>query len=58
MSIEDYEFADSISQLKAEPLQEAGTIVININNSSWIFVDKEDVTELAKHFKLTQEDLS
>ena len=57
MDITKHEFADSISELEAEPLHEEGTLVINICGGSWVFFDKDDVVAMAQHFNVTEIDL-
>jgi hypothetical protein len=57
MIIEDHEFADSISQLVAEPLYDCETLVIHIAEISWVFFDKNDVIAMDKHFNVTESDL-
>lgn len=52
VNIEDHEFADSISKLRAEPLPDADTLVIKIADGSWVFFDKDDVKAMANHFNL------
>ncbi len=56
MKIEDYEFCDL-----AEPkvLNANDTAVcLNTDEMPWIAIFKEDVIALAKHFKLTADDLN
>ena len=53
MSIEDYEFSDSdLSVYDSD-----GEIVYMENLCHIVQVEREDVIALAKHFKLTEEDL-
>jgi len=56
MSIEGYEFSDMYEPkvLSANSV----AVALDTNGVAWIALNKNDVIALAKHFKLTREDLS
>lgn len=51
--ISEYEFSDSIAEFEVEVCD---TLVLK-SHGSWFSFDKDDAIALAKHFKLTAEDL-
>lgn len=52
-NIGEYEFSDSIAEFEVEVCD---TLVLK-SHGSWFSFDKDDATAIAKHFKLTAEDL-
>ena len=57
MKIEDYDFKWlGTGQVRVTPSDIA--VVINTEDEEWIALYKEDVIELAKHFKITSEELN
>lgn len=54
--IAKHEFADSIAGIKVDTEIDTETLILKINGG-WIFFDKDDVIAMAKHFKLTENDL-
>jgi hypothetical protein len=58
MSIEDHEFSDEIAGIIATNADENTiTLKYTAGAAHWSFFDKEDVIAMAKHFKLTGDDL-
>ena len=56
MDIKNYEFSD---MYMPKVLSENETAVaLNVEDLPWVAINKSDVIALAKHFKLTAEDLS
>jgi len=55
MTIEDYEFSD-IYMPKALNANDTA-VCLEVKELPWIGLDKQDVIALAKHFKLTSDDL-
>ena len=55
MNIEDYEFTDG----GINSIESANEIAvcINVDAAAWVAIFKEDAIQLAKHFKLTADDL-
>jgi len=56
MNIEDYEFSDKQVLLERITNKHCVWLMIN-NNDKEMFISKFDVIALAKHFKLTANDL-
>lgn len=55
MSIEDYEFGDF--GLGKATISDGVCIVIDSEHCPWFALYKDDAIAIAKHFKLTEEDL-
>ena len=51
--ITQHEWSDTIAEFEAEPRY---TLVLK-SHGSWFSFDKQDAIAIAKHFKLTAEDL-
>jgi len=56
MSIVKHEFSDSIAHVACANADE-NQVSIKMKSTPWLFFDKNDVIALAKHFKLTSDDL-
>mgnify|MGYP003385511163 CR=1 FL=1 len=56
MSITKHEFSDSIACVTCANADEE-QVSIQMKPTPWLFFDKQDVIALAKHFKLTSDDL-
>lgn len=55
MTIEDYEFSDMYMPKALNANDTA--VCLEVKELPWIGLDKQDVIALAKHFKLTSDDL-
>jgi hypothetical protein len=57
MKIEDYEFSDTIAELKCTNSSDE-QITIKSEQTPWHFINKQDVIAMAKHFKITAGELN
>ena len=57
MSIEEYEFVDN-QITDASPLKYASMVGVDLESGESFCIHKLDVIALAKHFKLTADDIS
>ena len=55
MSILNYEFSDMYMPKVLNANEVA--VALNVEDLPWVAIDKNDVVALAKHFKLTSDDL-